>query len=901
MDDLTFHINYRLYNGVPANNYYTKIIDGKMIYYDEYLNKLDDESILQLGLNTLTVINDYPTNITDFYVSDVEKSQQKGSGKTIVGSGLEIVPDDQRDGIINNFIALIRKETKVGALDIIISKLNKITVITKPIANAFLKQIFSQNYKSILSTISNNRIDEGNIQNAASFISDLKNTKTNRNFKDEELTTAEVVQYKINMLIDYLEFIRTAKKKETGKDGKEVEVFLVQLKAPPEGQEIKEEDYQNIDLSEIKPIFTNRGIIENRGYIIENSKYTPDNAPIIERLNYEVNLFKPEIVVNVDNDITSNNKNDFQRFLKVIYPLLIQTNKFYDITHSTIIENNDKVFNHLINTPVKIYDKYILDKSFLDKTFKSDSEADQEKEDEKRTKITIISKISQQYIKTDKTGYFQKCMYFWNKAVRCLNTNCYRPARSGAKATTTKQRQECQECTDYRQIVYARGPGNEEPIDDNLIPEGVKIKFKKENDIFRISCKIVKIKLIYEKFCYNNFNESYWKDMKGILYERGKVRNVDPLIFSPDIINRPAISYLTKQGIKKELSTYQIERNGVMVDVPYKCELQLPWDSYPNDIIEIDHISGNHKDNRAENIQPLCKMCHAVKTYLAQDKATSGSTIAGIDAYFTNLLKISKADEVEKGEESKKEPENWVKICGFFYLQYVVFCKKHGFNDTMIGLKTNLTTDLMDIKYSIIDEVAASADPVTPSNDNVVNVNVDVPVPINNPVVATPPPVAAPPPTPPPKAASQAAPKAAPKAAPPPAVNKEKAVNALNDAKKNIIEKFKEKITKNEKEILNDVKDITDLNKFKYLLTIRHDDNTSFDETINLLNEFARDNKYGILQYERGRDAIKAVDEKRDKKGNIVVAARPAVSRIEAVNLSNIFDNLYSQIVKKRS
>jgi 5-methylcytosine-specific restriction endonuclease McrA len=40
---------------------------------------------------------------------------------------------------------------------------------------------------------------------------------------------------------------------------------------------------------------------------------------------------------------------------------------------------------------------------------------------------------------------------------------------------------------------------------------------------------------------------------------------------------------------------------------------QTRYAEYPSDCYHMDHINGNHSDNRVENIMTLCMMCHTIK------------------------------------------------------------------------------------------------------------------------------------------------------------------------------------------------------------------------------------------------------------------------------------------------
>lgn len=65
--------------------------------------------------------------------------------------------------------------------------------------------------------------------------------------------------------------------------------------------------------------------------------------------------------------------------------------------------------------------------------------------------------------------------------------------------------------------------------------------------------------------------------------------------------------------------------SGITVVKKHTCEntdsrlgFQCPCDpnrytEFPSDCYHMDHINGNHRDNRIENIMTLCVMCHTIK------------------------------------------------------------------------------------------------------------------------------------------------------------------------------------------------------------------------------------------------------------------------------------------------
>jgi len=58
----------------------------------------------------------------------------------------------------------------------------------------------------------------------------------------------------------------------------------------------------------------------------------------------------------------------------------------------------------------------------------------------------------------------------------------------------------------------------------------------------------------------------------------------------------------------------------------FKCTTNIYW----NGMLDVDHKNGNPGDNRKQNLQTLCKCCHAYKTHKNKDGQTPGRLALGI-------------------------------------------------------------------------------------------------------------------------------------------------------------------------------------------------------------------------------------------------------------------------------
>lgn len=89
----------------------------------------------------------------------------------------------------------------------------------------------------------------------------------------------------------------------------------------------------------------------------------------------------------------------------------------------------------------------------------------------------------------------------------------------------------------------------------------------------------------------------------GKLWSKGKILGA----------KRPIEDYLTKNSsINSDALRRRLIREGLKLNACENCEINS-WlgGKVP---LELDHINGDHCDNRLDNLQILCPNCHAVKT-----------------------------------------------------------------------------------------------------------------------------------------------------------------------------------------------------------------------------------------------------------------------------------------------
>lgn len=72
------------------------------------------------------------------------------------------------------------------------------------------------------------------------------------------------------------------------------------------------------------------------------------------------------------------------------------------------------------------------------------------------------------------------------------------------------------------------------------------------------------------------------------------------------------------------------------------CTTTIVWSG----MLDVDHKNGNPADNRLENLQTLCKCCHAYKTHLFKDYNSPGRKSLGLSAILKPNQDFNYPDDV---------------------------------------------------------------------------------------------------------------------------------------------------------------------------------------------------------------------------------------------------------------
>ena len=108
--------------------------------------------------------------------------------------------------------------------------------------------------------------------------------------------------------------------------------------------------------------------------------------------------------------------------------------------------------------------------------------------------------------------------------------------------------------------------------------------------------------------------------------------NIIPKCINIGCLKSVIIRHVTKSGIlsvKPECSRcHTNRRRGVCLEgVQYlksdscqndKCPVDKRF-NFTTDLLHIDHIDGNNRNNEESNIQTLCALCHSIKGFLSKD------------------------------------------------------------------------------------------------------------------------------------------------------------------------------------------------------------------------------------------------------------------------------------------
>jgi len=217
-----------------------------------------------------------------------------------------------------------------------------------------------------------------------------------------------------------------------------------------------------------------------------------------------------------------------------------------------------------------------------------------------------LKEIAEQIIVDTKDFFVRKALYAELKAAFCINYFCITNAKFEDKKAPLKQRQECSQCK-----KHAVNP------EKTSRQSGWLFIF---TEVLKGDIKIIEITSIkkyvinsYTNMCYNNYSKEYWGETKERLDE---VKRQDVFINEENEELKDEYIFKYTHPILRTLEPILINNK------KYLCELRRPWNTYGNGLIELDHKDGKHNNNTVKNIQPLCRICHAIKTDQQQDKSS---------------------------------------------------------------------------------------------------------------------------------------------------------------------------------------------------------------------------------------------------------------------------------------
>jgi hypothetical protein len=226
-------------------------------------------------------------------------------------------------------------------------------------------------------------------------------------------------------------------------------------------------------------------------------------------------------------------------------------------------------------------------------------------------------------ITNTKTFWEQKALYSENKVAYCLNYFCI---HSAVFDGAIKQRQQCAKCKDYEKFGKIRQTGW--GFEFETKPHK-KFKIIEIYDYRRYTVST------YTNMCYNNFSPEYWNNLEVRLDGKNREQAMDGYVFQ------------YKHPVNRTMDPIQINGKN------YLCELRNPWNSYTLGLIELDHTNGKHNENNISNINPLCKICHGIKTHLQQDKSSIVKDIEAQEAAAEGAKKDATVNETIKRYKNK--------------------------------------------------------------------------------------------------------------------------------------------------------------------------------------------------------------------------------------------------------